>query len=904
MVCFCLVCATLSAQSSIIGGALEGIVTDPSGARVPGATVIAREPETGRTRQVSTGGEGVFRIPELPPGTYQISVSFPGFAPYRHSGVGLQLGSTVHLDIALTLAGTEAVTVSAQPPALDPAQTSVSSAVDTERIEELPVESRNYLNFALLAPGVSGSAQQAGNRPSTALADSGFSFGGLRARSNNISIDGLDNNDEYTGASRTELSLETVREFQVVTAGLSAESGGASGGSINVVTRTGANDLHGDAFLFVENGALNAREPFGTEPGKPGLHRYRTGAALGGPAVRDRTFYYAAFEQEHNRSQEEDSIAPAVVETVNQTLAAGAYPGVAARRIGDGSFPAARAETEASAKLDHRLDENNSLMLRYALTNNREAGDAFNAEGWNDASARGSSFIRDQAVAGALTTVFGGRAVGDFRFQAADRRAVLRTTDGAGAGIEIAGLVNFGRPYTGNGRRGEDHLQATYTFARSAGRHLWKAGAAANRVALDAAMADGFGGLYRFATPADFAAGRPDSFRQAFGAPETRYAVATFGAFAQDHWTATRTLTLDLGIRADGERLPRLFREAGVNFGPRAGMAWQAGRGWVVRAGYGVFFDRYVLANLNRAVQKDGVQAFELVLDAGARAVGPSIYRPDPRLATPYSQQADFAIERLLARNMTATLTYLLVRGVKLSRTRNVNLLPPGPVFDPGRADPRFNDIYQLEDSASSGYNGVSFTLNRRMADELAFSASYTFSKTRDDASDFDEQPQNPFDLRPEWALSRQDQRQRLVFNALWELPIGDEESGRAAKSPWERVFGHLEAAPIFTVESGRPVNPLTGIDNNRSHAFPLAARPPGMGRNSRRTPMLANMDFRLVKYFPTGKTSRFDVVAEAFNLFNRTNVAASNPVFGPAFLQPLAGAGARRVEFSLDFEF
>jgi outer membrane receptor protein involved in Fe transport len=124
------------------------------------------------------------------------------------------------------------------------------------------VRSRNYLDFVLLAPGVSSSPITSGASGSTPLTGSGFTFGGLRSRSNNLSIDGLDNNDEYIGASRTELSPEIVQEFQVVNNGLSAESGGASGGSINVITRSGANTIHGDAFLFAQDGALNAREPF------------------------------------------------------------------------------------------------------------------------------------------------------------------------------------------------------------------------------------------------------------------------------------------------------------------------------------------------------------------------------------------------------------------------------------------------------------------------------------------------------------------------------------------------------------------------------------------------------------------------------------------------------------------
>ncbi len=151
--------------------------------------------------------------------------------------------------------------------------------------------------------GVSSSPIASGASGSTPLAGTGFTFGGLRSRSNNLSIDGLDNNDEYTGSSRTELSPEIVQEFQVVNNGLSAESGGASGGSINVITRSGTNTVHGDAFLFAQDGALNARDPFETESGKPSFRRFRAGFALGGPVIKDKTFYYSAVEQEHNRGQ-------------------------------------------------------------------------------------------------------------------------------------------------------------------------------------------------------------------------------------------------------------------------------------------------------------------------------------------------------------------------------------------------------------------------------------------------------------------------------------------------------------------------------------------------------------------------------------------------------------------------
>jgi len=877
-----------------------------------------------------------------------------GFALYRHTGVVLSLGQTVHLDIVLSPASaSEKVTVSAQPSAIDTSQTSVVSSVDQERIEELPVRSRTYLDFVLLAPSVSSSPAASAVSGSTPLTGSGFTFGGLRPRSNNVSIDGLDNNDEYTGSRGTELSPEIVQEFQVVNNGLSAESGGASGGSINVITRSGTNTIHGDAFIFAQDSVFNARDPFETESGKPSFRRFRAGVALGGPVVKDKTFYYAAIEQEHNRGQIGSGISPTVASSINAFLATGAFPGLATRQITTGFSPIARAETEGAAKLDYQLTKNTALMLRYTFTNNRESGDAFNSSGLMDASVRGSSFASDNALSGSLTTVLGAEAVGDLRFQVATRHAVLRTNEPFGPEIGIAGLVTFGRPYAGNSERRENHYQAGYTYTRTRGKHLWKAGGTVNRVRLRADVPEGFDGVYLFRSLGDFFAGNPNQFRQAFGSSNVDFPVMSFGAFLQDHWSLGHQLTVDLGVRYDFERLPAGFHQDTNNVSPRIGLAWSPSLKWVFRAGYGVFFDRYVLANLARAIEKNGSQAFEQIADGDAAArlfaialggplvapvseIAPSIFRPDPQMATPYSQQASAGAEYLLAKSLTLRLDYLFVRGLKLPRTLNINLFPPvvltlanasslgvpnptsqqigREVFSPGRLDARFDDIYQLQNSAASTYNGASLTLSRRMNGELEFSASYTLSKTFDDASDFDEQPQSPFNLAAEDALSRQQQQHRFVFNALWDLPIGEEEDkgGKPKESVgWlTETFSHIELAPILTLESGRPVNPLTGLDSNQSHAFPLSARPLALGRNSLNTPELATMDFRILKYFPFGGAKRLDVVAEFFNLFNSANVSQINPVFGseltlmPGFRQPIAGTGARQIQFSLDFEF
>ncbi|HYK89582.1 MAG TPA: TonB-dependent receptor, partial [Acidobacteriota bacterium] len=521
-----------------------------------------------------------------------------------------------------------------------------------------------------------------------------------------------------------------------------------------------------------------------------------------------------------------------------------------------------------------------------------------------------------------------------------------------GPGIDIAGLLTFGRPYEGNSRRRENHTQLSYTYSRTQRHHLWKTGATVNRVHLHAETPDGFGSNYLFGGLSDFLAGRPDGFRRSTGDASTDYAVNSWGAFFQDHWSLAPRWTLDMGIRYDFEQLPRSLDNDTNNLSPRFGLAYSPASRWVVRAGYGIFSDRYVLANLNRAIEMNGTQAFEQVAEGGDAAkvfrssvvgtfeplpaMAPSIFRADPRLAASYSQQASLAAEYLLSSNLTAKVSYLWVRGVKLARTRNINLFSPvvltpqnaadlgipdptpqqlgRAVFGPARQFPQYGNIYQIEDSASSTYQGSSVSLDRRLADELEFSASYTLSKVFDDASDFNEQPENPFDLRAERAPSLQHQQQRFVFNALWDLPIGEDEKNRGAvhdRSLLEHMLGHIEAAPILTIVTGRPENPMTGLDSNRGQAFPLSPRPRDYGRNSLTTRGQATLDLRVLKYFPLGSPSRrLDLVVEFFNLFNHSNVTQINPIFGmnsaplPGFMQLIAGTSARQIQFSIDFEF
>ncbi|MEO7970775.1 MAG: TonB-dependent receptor, partial [bacterium] len=564
-----------------------------------------------------------------------------------------------------------------------------------------------------------------------------------------------------------------------------------------------------------------------------------------------------------------------------------------------------------------------------------------------------SVYTKDYQWTTSAISVLSSKLVNDFRFQVSERRVLTRAGDTVGPGVEIVGVARFGRPFDADATRRETREQIVDNISSLNGRSEWKGGLTVNHVSLRNDARDGFGGLFIFRTVDDFFAGRPSLWRQAFGASANQFGVTSFAAFLQNQWRATPKLTFNLGIRYDVERLPPPFPTDKNNLGPRLGVAWSPGKEWVVRVGFGLFYDRLPLAFLNRAIQKNGVQSFEQIAgdqaaanifaaSAGGRAVNPiagiapSIFRADPNFVTPYSRQINAGVERLLSRDITLRADYLFTRGIHLPRIRNTNLLAPviltaanaatlaipnptaqqfgRAVFGPGRSDPRFDAIYQIEDSANSTYNGLTLALNKRLSNEFELLASYTLSKTTDDASDFDEQPQNPFDLRAERALSRQDVRQRFVVSSLFDLPFGEEEGSKGGNKEADdllgTVLGHIEIAPIVTLSSGRPVNPLTGSDEERSGAFPLTSRPLGLARNSLHTPSFINVDIRALKYFPFGERRRLDLVVEAFNLFNHPNVLGLNSFYGSSatplstFRMPTSFAAPRQMRFSIDFEF
>jgi hypothetical protein len=943
----------LPAGAQVQQASLQGRVTDSGGSPLPGVTVTLRDATTNQSRVGNTDGSGEFRLGKVTPGIYELRLELSGFNTYEQKELRLAVGRTAHLAILLWAASVaETVEVTAQGSALNTSGTSPSTVIDNERIEELPVRSRNYLEFVLLAPGVL-STRQGGltGAARSGLSDSGFSFAGLRPRSNTLTIDGLDNNDAYSGSSRTELSLETISEFEVLSHSWSAENGGGSGGSINVVTKRGANIIHGDAFVFGQSGSLNSRAPLENTGGvKPELSRYRAGFAMGGPLVRDRTFFYVAAEREQTRGQAASDIDPQAVDAINEALDARDTSRRGVPHLTKGLFPTGLKETEVSARIDHQLTLQQSLVARIASTQNRESNDAFNTGGLTDFSSRGTNATSDLAATGSWMAIVGDRATNELRGQLASRRVILRTADTAGPGIVIPGLADFGRPYAGNDDHRQKYTEIGDTFGFGSGHHYWKIGTEVISAHLTGRDTDGYGGLFVFRSLADFESQRPDSFRQTFGDPAVDMRSTRYGVFAQDDWTPLPALTVVAGLRLDGEVLPARLGVSSRQLSPRLGMAWTPSPNWVIRGGAGAFADRIPLAALERALTVDGTRGFEQIVEGPAAAslftdsaggvnasplpgIRPSIYTLRRGEWNSSSRQASIGLERLLTPDTTISASYLFARGHHLLRTVNTNLLPPviltaenaadlgvpnptpqqlgRPVFGPGRIDPTRADIFELQPTASSTYYGVTLAVNRRLTKEVEWSIAYTLSKATDDASDFDEQPQNPYALSEESGPSRYDQRHRLTASALFELGDTDDlEAKGSPRSRWAEVFSNIEVAPILNVDSGRPLNAVTGLDDNRSHAWPTTSRPQGTGRNSVRLPYSATLNVRVLKYFPVQPHGKLDLVIEAFNLLNSRNVTGTNTVWGESvsadisFGREIEALPGRQIELSLDFEF
>lgn len=901
---------TLLAQNATV----QGIVTDPSGAAVPDANVVAILETTGSARTVNTDLLGRYRVPALPVGTYTIRCKKPGFQDSEIRHATLSLNQTLEQPIHLTLAAAGiSVDVHEQPEALNTTSATAGVGISGEVLEETPSQNRSYLGVVLLAPGLAPAAgsnalrTKAGVRSATP--DSGFTFAGIRPRNNSLSIDGLDNRDETTGSTRVAIGQEAVAEFRVTASNVAPEFGGAAGGNLDVVTLSGTNRFHGDVNLFAGDSFIEARSPEADTSTRPDRRQYQPEAALNGPLQRDRTFFAATVEGELESAQESSEAGESGARgTINAALRGPLFARSATRNLSEGLFPTSSSSTQTSFKLTHLFGTTHQITARYAFSGGNISREVLGSDNFSDESVRGSSLNRDQSLALSWQAVGSPRFINEVRFQFARRRVNL-TPNSQGALLEVPGIVSIGQSSVLDSSRTEDHTQFIDTATLVRGDHQLGFGASIQHVSLDASLANRFAGIFIFPTLNSFTSGTPDMFIQAFGDPHTRYGTNPVASWVQDQWRPASGVTVIAGVRYEAQTLPAPFGTVTNNAAPRLGIAWQPhGHGpWVLRAGAGLFYDRFPFAFLNDAIQKNGTQGFEqyaegaqaariFALSQGATLSAPipgiahSVYRPQSDFAahSTYARKFTAGVERALNTDTTLTVEYMNIAGYHLPRLRNAALtLPPQ---------------FLLEQSASSRYEGVSVTLRRRLTKDLTYLLAYTAGAAYDDASDFNEQPLNPSNTRLDWSRSKQYQAHRVIASGLFEVPFDD------LRAPlWlQKVGRNLDLAPIISVGSPRPVNALATTDLYGTGAYPITARPDGLSRNPFYQRGLFNVDLRATKGFDWWKDHGiFLFGVGVYNLTNHTNPILVSAYSGlDTYRGLIETANARQVQFSFQWEF
>ncbi|MFL6253451.1 MAG: TonB-dependent receptor domain-containing protein, partial [Pyrinomonadaceae bacterium] len=765
------------AQQAVTYATIGGRVEDANGAALPGVSIKATNIETNQNRTSTTDEEGRYRLAYLVVGTYQLRVEKAGFATLTKQ-LTLTIGQALEVPLVLHVAGVaESVEVTgADVPLVETARTQLAETIVPKEIDTLPLNGRNYLDLAALTPGVTRTNPVANQRfPETsAVPGTGLSITGQHFINNGFVVDGLSANDDAADLAGTFYSQEVIREFEVITAGGIAEFGRAAGGVVNIVTRSGTNDFKGRVYGFLRNQRLDARNPL--SPSKEPFTQAQYGASFGGPLKRDRSFFFSNFERTRLDNVVAVTVTPAAVAAVNARLD---RVGFAGARVTTGLVPTGFDTTNFLFRLDQQAGKTSQLTARYNLYD-IESFNARNVGGLNAVSRGTGLEDRDQTVALSLATTLSDRALNEARFQHTRSRLAAPVNDEAGPAVNIAGVANFGAATFSPTARDLDTFELVDNVSTERGAHSLKVGANLLLDRVNITFPGALQGVYTFSSLANFQAGRYATFQQAFGQATQSQSNPNVGLFAQDAWKPRHDLTLNLGLRYDVQLLPRPVRTDADNFAPRAGLAYSPdflGRDHrtVLRASYGIFFDRLPLRATSNALQRDGSKyrlavlpfgaagapAFPSRLEAFPEGLLVSVMTIDPRVRSAYSQQASLQVERELSGAISFSVGYLHVRGEHIILSRNVNV-PRFPasagVFNLGRPDSRFGNVSRYESSGDSYYDGLLVSFHRRFSRRAQARVSYTLSKAIDDVGGaFFFSPQDNFNLRDERGLADND---------------------------------------------------------------------------------------------------------------------------------------------------
>ncbi|HEV7519691.1 MAG TPA: TonB-dependent receptor [Candidatus Angelobacter sp.] len=647
---------TLSAQS--FRGGIQGTVTDSTGAVVAGAAVTVANPETGFSRATQTDATGNYFVSELPIGSYDVTVKSKGFHPATTKGVRVAVSSSQEINVQLALGDVgETVVVTQQSPLVNTVQDTLGATLDAEQFNELPVSGRDFTKLLVMVPGSGGDPSGVADSPGSFGL---FSINGNRGRSNNYLLDGTDMNDGYRnlpainqggvfGTPATILPMDALQEVSVVNA-TEAEFGRSSGATVNIVTKSGTNSLHGTAYEYFRNSALDARNFFNSKPAPQDVfHNNQFGFSLGGPFKKDKTFWFVSYE-----GQREGVGIPTVATVptqadLNAAIAAngGVVNPVIANLLARNPWPAATSPNGSLvtsdkannrvdsmiAKIDHRFSENDLLTGRYYFGDSDQSFPLALVGGGILPGFNTVTPTRVNIISLSHTHIFNPRLLTEIRFGynrfhetfGPQDNTFDPSTIGLNMGttkqdfglpsINVAGFAPLGANTSVPRGRTDSNTQFNDNFTWAAGKHNWKFGYEFRRTFVDGFFDSGYRGKLSFSDLNSFIAGTPSSGRQAQGNSSRHTFENNHSFYLQDTLRFSQRLTLSYGLRWEyfgviGEEKNRfsLIDSAGSvntvkqlyprdlnNFAPRASIAWDAhGNGkTVIRAGWGMYYDAF-----------------------------------------------------------------------------------------------------------------------------------------------------------------------------------------------------------------------------------------------------------------------------------------------------------------------
>ena len=611
-----LICGASTAnrlQAQVAGGTISGTVTDSSGGVLPNANVTITNVATGVDRSTSTNADGLYTAPNLLPGSYEVKFAAPGFKSERRTGIALTVGATLTLDVMMQVGtATEKVEVTGEAPAVQLTTSDINAVVDANTVRELPLNGRSWTDLATLQPGVNAIQTQPTFAQGTDRGNRGFgqqlTISGARPQQNNYRLDGVSLNDYANGAPGSvlggNLGVDAIQEFSVLTSNYSAEYGKTSGGVVNAITRSGTNAYHGSAYEFLRNSRLDARNYFDATTIPP-FKRNQFGGAIGGPIIKNHTFFFADYEGIRQ------SKGITSVTTVPSAAARGgnlcsapdtgtctpfSVPVDAAAQayltfyhlpqqplagsdgdIGIFTFPGQQIVNEnfLTTRVDHKFSDNDSLFGTYLFDRTPYSSpDGLNDVEFNTLTSR-------QIVALEETHMFSPRLANSIRFgynhEAVANNESLKAINPDAARIDLgvggtafAGraaaqvLVNGLTDFTGGIGGSPTYFYHWNSFQLyddaflSKGTHSLRFGFVAERMALNVLADTDPNGIWKFKDLQSFLTNNPSKFQGGIASTLSprNLRQSIFGAYIQDDWRWRPNLTLNLGLRYEMSTVP------------------------------------------------------------------------------------------------------------------------------------------------------------------------------------------------------------------------------------------------------------------------------------------------------------------------------------------------------------